>query len=151
MVRPCDTPTLSERYLKLIEKAKARLWANKGNKRGTNSTKGKHIEVLQSFLEKAEERTMPNNSPHDGSSDTDCDIELHASESMSEAESERRTPGSSRQPRNPNTKRRDYPGPPPKPKESLRGEAKRKRGQSQTNQSAQGTSAELMDGKMARE
>ncbi|MCP3665228.1 MAG: hypothetical protein GY696_22475 [Gammaproteobacteria bacterium] len=70
---------------------------------------------------------------------------------MSEAESERRTPGSSRPPRNPNTKRRDYPGPPPKPKESLRGEAKRKRGQSQTNTSAQGTSTELVAGKMARE
>ena len=38
MVRPCDAPTLSERYVKLIEKAKARLWAIKGKKRGTNST-----------------------------------------------------------------------------------------------------------------
>ncbi|MCP3668324.1 MAG: hypothetical protein GY696_38540 [Gammaproteobacteria bacterium] len=119
---------MSERYINLIEKAKARLWTNKGNKRGTNSREGKHIEVLQSFLEKAEERIMPNNSLHDGSSETDCDLELQASESLSEAESKRRTPGTSRPPRNPNSKRRDYPGPTPKPKESPRGEAKRKRG-----------------------
>ncbi|MCP3667665.1 MAG: hypothetical protein GY696_35105 [Gammaproteobacteria bacterium] len=70
---------------------------------------------------------------------------------MSEEESERATPNSIKPPKNPIAKRRDYPGPTPKPKENPRGAAKRKRGQSQHNTSIPGTSTELVAGKMTRE
>ena len=94
---------------------------------------------------------MSNSSPHEGSSDSDCNLVLQASDRMSEGESERTTPKSIKPPKNPIAKRRDYTGPPPKPKENPRGAAKRKRGQSQHNTPIPGTSTEPVAGIMTRE
>ncbi|MCP3665905.1 MAG: hypothetical protein GY696_25980 [Gammaproteobacteria bacterium] len=66
---------------------------------------------------------MPNNSPHDGSSDTDYNIELHAVSPCQRQRASEELQGH-QDTKNPNTKRREYPGPPPKPTKSLREEAR---------------------------